>query len=216
MSSASDIKCKCGKDISHKRVKLCSTCYRVKRKELHRINEQLRNQRDPSRRDSIARAKSSRYSELKSKRTLKKCGCGNDALKGSRYSLCRPCSTNNRKSKKIKYQMERRRNHLPSKIRENIKSRIKRALKGEKSLSVVSYLGCSMTFYLKYLESKFSPGMNWSNYGKMWHIDHVVPLSVDFNDLNLYRYDNTQPIWIVDHFNKTALENKEFTSEKFR
>lgn len=54
---------------------------------------------------------------------------------------------------------------------------------------------------IKHLESKFTPGMSWQNYGE-WEIDHVMPRS-SFNITSLdcadfkhcWSLDNLQPLW---------------------
>lgn len=38
-------------------------------------------------------------------------------------------------------------------------------------------LGCSISAYIKHLESQFTDKMNWSNHGEYWEIDHIQPLS---------------------------------------
>jgi hypothetical protein len=189
---------------------MCASCYKDKRKQDIKTNEVLRNQADPKRKQRIAELKALNYKKFRKEnpKPAKKCSCGNDAIKGSRYSFCTACSDLNSKARKIKYQILRKKAHPPSKIRENIKSRLKRALGAKKSHSVVEYLNCSIKDYMFYLESKFTPGMTWQNYGKEWHIDHIVPLSSDYSNLSLHDYKNTQPIWVHEHFNKTANENK--------
>ena len=61
----------------------------------------------------------------------------------------------------------------------------------------------------KYIESKFSPGMNWDNYGKKdgWNIDHIIPCA--YYDLNnfeqqkqCFHYTNLQPLWAEDNIRK--------------
>lgn len=70
----------------------------------------------------------------------------------------------------------------------------------------VQFLGCSISQYRKYLESKFKDGMSWDNYGD-WHIDHIKPL-VDFNlnnkeeFLKASHFSNTQPLWALENFTK--------------
>jgi hypothetical protein len=56
-----------------------------------------------------------------------------------------------------------------------------------------------MEEYTQYLESQFTPEMNWDNYGEYWEIDHIKPIaSFDLNiEENLYTcfyYLNTQPL----------------------
>jgi hypothetical protein len=51
-----------------------------------------------------------------------------------------------------------------------------------------------------YLEARFKPGMKWSNYGKMWEIDHRIPCaSYDLSDpshqRSCFHYSNLQPMF---------------------
>ncbi len=77
-----------------------------------------------------------------------------------------------------------------------------------KSYSAVDLLGCSVNKLIKYLESKFKPGMTWDNYGLHgWHIDHIRPLA-SFNLLDpiearvACNYNNLQPLWAEDNLKK--------------
>jgi hypothetical protein len=67
-------------------------------------------------------------------------------------------------------------------------------------------IGCDVPFLLKYLESKFSNGMTWNNYGK-WHVDHIKPCnSFDLQDIiqqkKCFHYTNLQPLWAYDNLSK--------------
>tara|TARA_R110000803_G_scaffold28330_1_gene65558 strand:- start:1408 stop:1992 length:585 start_codon:yes stop_codon:yes gene_type:complete len=87
-------------------------------------------------------------------------------------------------------------------------SRIHEALKTYQVLKTertIEYLGCSISEYCGYLESKFDGKMNWNNQGTYWHIDHIIPVSsFDFNNedelYKCFHYTNTQPM--------EALENR--------
>lgn len=46
-----------------------------------------------------------------------------------------------------------------------------------KCKSTVEYIGCDVDTLVKWLEYQFDEGMTWENYGKVWTIDHVIPLS---------------------------------------
>ena len=56
-----------------------------------------------------------------------------------------------------------------------------------------------MTQYMVYLESQFTDGMTWENYGDLWVIDHIKPTHL-FNPWNedelkvCYSYKNTRPL----------------------
>jgi hypothetical protein len=74
--------------------------------------------------------------------------------------------------------------------------------------SVRKLLGCTANELVKYLESRFLPGMSWEN-RKLWHIDHIRPLaSFDLTDVEqrhrAFHYTNLQPLWAVDNFRKGA------------
>jgi hypothetical protein len=90
------------------------------------------------------------------------------------------------------------------KLARNIRSRFRLALKGHyKTGSAVKELGCSIEEFKVYLESKFEPWMNWTNYGKYnknfptWQIDHVIPLAL---------FDLTKPDQIKTACNYSNLQ----------
>lgn len=63
-------------------------------------------------------------------------------------------------------------------------------------------LGYSSDELKKHLEAQFLPGMSWGNFGPIWHVDHVVPLSVhnyetpDHADFKrAWALSNLQPLW---------------------
>lgn len=69
-----------------------------------------------------------------------------------------------------------------------------------KSQTTISLLGCSFHEFISYIENKFLPEMNWDNYGKIWEMDHIKPMSKF--DLTLQQeqqeccnYTNLQPLF---------------------
>ena len=88
------------------------------------------------------------------------------------------------------------------KLRINLRSRMRKALRSKfsKAGSAVRDLGCSIKYFRKYIKGKFLTGMTWENYGKVWHLDHIIPLS-SFNlsnreeFLKACHYTNYQPLW---------------------
>lgn len=82
-------------------------------------------------------------------------------------------SRESRKEQINKQERERRKNDLNFRIRGNLKVRIRTSLKGlDKSKNTEKLLGCSIEFFRSYLESQFTEGMSWLNYGE-WEIDHI-------------------------------------------
>jgi len=85
--------------------------------------------------------------------------------------------------------------------------RIRASLKGKNKIKhTEQLLGCCFINFKKYLESKFSEGMNWDNYGS-WHIDHIIPcaafdLSKPEEQVKCFHYTNLQPLWKKDNLSK--------------
>lgn len=98
------------------------------------------------------------------------------------------------------------------KIKNNLRKRIKEIL-GYKDISISKSLGCTPKEFRAYIESLFTPGMTWENYGK-WHIDHKKPLS-KFDLIKkeerekANHYTNLQPLWAIDNIKKGNKYNME-------
>lgn len=108
---------------------------------------------------------------------------------------------------------KRYRENINYKLRKILRSRLKNALKrdGERSLSAVRDLGCSIEEFKAHIESKWYKGMSWATHGKgpeTWQIDHIIELnSVDLTDpiqlAKVIHFTNLQPLWFDDHINKS-------------
>ncbi len=113
-------------------------------------------------------------------------------------------------NKNTGYRKKYMHNYLKNKnnqLADNLRSRLRKAIKNnQKTGSAVKDLGCSIEELKKHLESKFTEGMSWDNYGE-WHIDHIKPLS-SFNLenreelLKACNYNNLQPLWAKDNLSK--------------
>jgi len=109
--------------------------------------------------------------------------------------------------KKTIYKKEKRANCPLYRLRDNLRSRLNKAIKGNyKSGSAVSDLGCLIGELKIHLENQFEEGMSWENYGK-WHIDHIKALA-NFDLSNpeelkkACHYTNLQPMWAIDNLRK--------------
>jgi hypothetical protein len=104
--------------------------------------------------------------------------------------------------------LERSKTDEQYRLSRNLRYRIYSAIKyGYKAASSQILLGCSIQFLKQYLEMQFLTGMEWSNYGKLWHIDHIRPCA-SFNltdpeqQKECFYYMNLQPLWAVDNLKK--------------
>jgi hypothetical protein len=79
---------------------------------------------------------------------------------------------------------------------------------GRSWLALVDY---TLEDLRKHLERQFRKGMTWENYGRVWHVDHVVPLkafAITGTDCPEFRaawaLPNLQPLWAADNLRKNA------------
>lgn len=101
------------------------------------------------------------------------------------------------------YKSKRLAEDINFRLAHNLRSRLNKVIKYG---SAVKDLGCSIEELKKHIESQFSKGMSWDNYGE-WHLDHIKPLAKynlkDRNEfLNACHYTNLQPLWASDNLSK--------------
>lgn len=95
------------------------------------------------------------------------------------------------------------------KIKRNLRRRLHHVIKGYlKADNTFNLVGCSAEDFKKYIETLFSEGMNWDNYGVGgWHIDHIIPcsafdMSIEEDQRKCFHYTNCQPLWEKDNLKK--------------
>lgn len=119
----------------------------------------------------------------------------------------------NKKRKKL-WELNRLKTNPAFRIRKNLKTRLYHAVRGfSKSKKTMELLGCTVEELKKYLESKFLFEMSWSNYGKIWEIDHIQPcssfdLSKEEEQIKCFHYNNLQPLW--SKLNRMKSDNLDF------
>lgn len=94
------------------------------------------------------------------------------------------------------------------KLLQRCRARLYKAIKeNNKSASTRELIGCTTDKLKEHLESQFTEGMSWENYGE-WHIDHIKPCSMfDFtkeeHQRECFNYTNLQPLWAKDNMKKS-------------
>jgi hypothetical protein len=107
----------------------------------------------------------------------------------------------------INYNKNKYKTNIGFKILDNLRSRIRMALKRNiKSQSTIKLIDCSIDFLRQHLEKQFQSGMSWSNHG-LWHIDHIIPCaSFDLSKVSeqrkCFHYTNLQPLWAKENLRK--------------
>lgn len=107
------------------------------------------------------------------------------------------------------YQRRRRAENVNQRVYDAMGNRFRDVLRSNKGGRSWKHLAGHGVHQLKArLESLFSEGMTWENYGE-WHIDHVRPVaSFDFSvDLlqtvrACWALSNLQPLWAIDNIKK--------------
>jgi hypothetical protein len=84
----------------------------------------------------------------------------------------------------------------------NMRRRLNLALRKQSTVkcsTTMKLVGCSTEDLVSHLESQFSAGMSWANYGE-WHVDHVrelceFDLTVPEQQQAAFHYTNLRPLW---------------------
>jgi hypothetical protein len=115
------------------------------------------------------------------------------------------------KKEKAKYQKQYNKNRKMTDINYKVlcylRTRIWEVLKGNpKAKTTMKLVGCSLEKLKQHLESQFTKGMSWANYGK-WHIDHIRPcasfdLSKPSEQRKCFNYTNLRPLWAKDNLKR--------------
>lgn len=89
------------------------------------------------------------------------------------------------------------------------RDRVRDALKNgyKKAYRSKELLGCSWEHLRTWLTFWFQPGMSWSNYGSVWHVDHRRPcasfnLSDPRQQKECFHFSNLQPLFAGDNLRK--------------
>jgi hypothetical protein len=92
---------------------------------------------------------------------------------------------------------------------------VKQLSLGKKPACTEKWQGCTAEELKAYLESLFTEGMTWENYGE-WHVDHIRPIcsftAEEWEQVN--RYTNLRPLWAEDNLAKISSDVKQSARNK--
>jgi hypothetical protein len=101
------------------------------------------------------------------------------------------------------------------KLRHNLSTRVWAGLTTQdtvKQHEFDEYSGCTFHELKIYIESLWTMGMSWDNYGRgknKWHVDHIIPcayfnLKDDKEEKRCFHYSNLQPLWEPENLRKNS------------
>ena len=177
---------------------ICKECNNNKRKNKYKND-------DEHRAKLIQQASSFKHNKVVEKQKIKLAVIGEDNKK------CSVCSTIKNKCH-FRYNRLKCRNcerdNPVDKFKRNIRSRIYIALKKNKDMHTIKYLGSTSAEYLQWILT-YNEKYTIDNHGKDWHIDHVIPLS-KFNlddvdeQLIAFNWRNTMPLTVKENLSKNS------------
>ena len=118
----------------------------------------------------------------------------NQTKKDGVQSFCISCFKqyhNNRKERRSMLDKERRNTDLNFKLISNIRTRTSNAFRSQTN-KTKKLIGCSNSFFKKWIVYQLYGNMTLENYGKIWCLDHCYPLSKISlsNENDLIKYTN--------------------------
>ena len=174
---------------------ICKECNNNKRKEKYKTDQEHRIK-------IIEQVTTFKHNKVIEKQKLKETEIGIGNIK---CNYCNEIKLNERfRHNRLKCKDCEREEPI-SKIIRNVRSRILSAIKN-KSKHTISYLGCNCSDYLKWL-LKNENSYTFENYGKEWHIDHVIPISKfditnEEQQLLAFNWRNTMPLSVEENLKK--------------
>lgn len=129
-------------------------------------------------------------------------------LKQQKEYVSRPEVRESRRKLLREYSRSRCNTDASFRLSKNMRVRIWHAINGNvKSVKTEELIGCSIECLKAHLQSHFSTGMSWDNYGK-WHVDHIRPcamfdMSSEDEQRKCFHYTNLQPMWREDNLRKS-------------
>ena len=104
--------------------------------------------------------------------------------------------------RRLRLNAERRRLDPAKRITDAARTRVKFLLRHHKASTAdktFDLIGCTPRFFADFIKSQLSGEMTWENYGSVWEVDHIIPVTafnlLDRGQLNAaFHYSNCRPL----------------------
>lgn len=177
--------------------KECSSkvCKEYKLKNMNKLKEKHKLNWIKIKDDPIRKKKKAEYDKEYSEKNKQKINERSKNNQKARRQVINEHRRNRRKTD-IKYK-------LYGVMSTNIRDGLTRRKGGKNGNSWKNLVGYTVKELIDHLESKFTDGMNWENYGTNgWHIDHIIPSSYfEYDSMDhpafkaCWSLSNLQPLW---------------------
>ena len=145
--------------------------------------------------------------------------------KASSDHYLRNKDTSEYKERRRNRMKERKKVDINFKISENCRNIVYSALKrknDKKNERSLELLGCSVDFFMKWIEWNFDSHMSWNNYGIYWEVDHITPISsfdlkLKCQRLLCFNWKNCRPLEKKENNRKKAkIIEREIISQQIK
>jgi hypothetical protein len=187
------------------------------RKEYNIVNKDRNNQKDRERRERDSAkyiATYTKYNEL-NREKRRQANRLNPNYKKHRKEYEKKWREENSEHLSI-YFKEYYEKDAAKKALRNLRGKVRKLLKGEVSpVHSNDLVGCSFDFFKQHIESQFTEGMLWSNYGfgaDKWNIHHTPPLasydySVEGSYHEAFHWTHLSPKWTLENISENSNYN---------
>ena len=113
------------------------------------------------------------------------------------------------RAKRREYRRRRIEENPMLKVEGALRTRLVKFIRGKNKSGIRNLLGCSWLQFRRHLESQFTKGITWENYGTHWHIDHIIPCAA-FDHSNpaqlrqCWHFTNLRPLEANKNMSKGA------------
>ena len=113
--------------------------------------------------------------------------------------ICQMCYPTFLTEQKNKWSSNECHRNINYRIKKSLAARLRSVL--TKKDTTMNYIGCNINYLREWFEFNFTEDMSWSNYGKYWSIDHLIPvykfdLTNEKEKLKCWNWSNMVPVLV--------------------
>jgi hypothetical protein len=180
--------------------KICCNCNNEKRREQYKNNEEHRKK-------LIKQVTEFKHNKVLERQKIREAEQQAIGIENKQCKYCNEIKNKDRfRHNRLKCK-DCERDDPVEKFKRYVRTRIYNCLRNKnKTKHSVEYLGCAPVEYLKWMLNH-NENYNLDNYGEVWHIDHIIPLSKfnlddEIQQLIAFNWRNTMPLSASENLSK--------------